>query len=61
MTEDETVGWHHRLNRHKFEQIPGDSEGQGILVCKELDMAKQLNNNNITDEKNPLAAVWRMD
>ena len=42
MTEDEIVGWHHRLNRHEFEQIPGDSEGQGILVCKELDMAKQL-------------------
>ena len=23
MTEDETVGWHHRLNGHKFEQAPG--------------------------------------
>ena len=22
MTEDETVGWHHRLNGHEFEQIP---------------------------------------
>ena len=20
MTEDKTVGWHHRLNRHEFEQ-----------------------------------------
>ena len=28
MTEDETVGWHHRLSGHKFEQIPGDSEGR---------------------------------
>ena len=27
-TEDEMVGWHHRLNRHEFEQPPGDSEGQ---------------------------------
>ena len=27
------VGWHHRLNRHEFEQTPGDSEGQGSLVC----------------------------
>ena len=27
------VGWHHRLNRHEFEQAPGDGEGQGSLVC----------------------------
>ena len=33
MTEDEMVGWHHRLNGHEFEQIPGDSEGQGNLTC----------------------------
>jgi len=32
-TEDETVGWHHRLNGHEFEQTPGDSERQGNLVC----------------------------
>ena len=33
MTEDEMVGWHHWLNRHEFEQTPGDTEGQGSLVC----------------------------
>ena len=33
MTEDEMVGWHHRLNGHKFEQAAGDGEGQGNLVC----------------------------
>ena len=33
MTEDEMVGWHHQLNGHEFEQTPGDSEGQGNLVC----------------------------
>ena len=33
MTEDEMVGWHHRLNRRECEQTPGDSEGQGSLVC----------------------------
>ena len=32
-TEDEMLGWHHRLNRHKFEQTPGDSEEEGSLVC----------------------------
>ena len=32
-TENEMVGWHHRLNEHEFEQNLGDSEGQGSLVC----------------------------
>ena len=27
-TEDEMVGWHHRLNGHEFEQTLGDGEGQ---------------------------------
>jgi hypothetical protein len=27
------VGWHYQLNRHEFEQILGDSEGQGSLMC----------------------------
>ena len=45
-TEDEMVGWHHQLNGHEFEQTPGDSEGQGSLVCcsprggKELDVTQ---------------------
>ena len=49
MTGDETVGWHHQLNGHEFEQTPGDGEGQGSLVCcspwshKELDMTERLN------------------
>ena len=52
-TEDELVGWHHRLNGHEFEQAPGDGEGQGSLACcspwghKELDTTERLNNNNI--------------
>ena len=29
--ECETIGWHHQLNGHEFEQAPGDSEGQGSL------------------------------
>ena len=33
MTEDETVGRHHRLSGHEFEQVPGAGEGQGGLVC----------------------------
>ena len=34
MTEDEMVGWPHRLNGRKFEQAPGDGEGQGSLECQ---------------------------
>ena len=33
MTEDEMVGWYHRLDGHEFEQALGDGEGQGSLVC----------------------------
>ena len=52
MTEDEIVGWHHRLNGCEFEQTLRDGKGQGILVgCspwgrKELDMTEGLNRNN---------------
>ena len=42
-TEDEMVGWHHRLDGHEFEQVSGVGDGQGSLACcsswgcKELD------------------------
>ena len=32
-TEDEMVGWHHRLDGHEFEQAPGVGDGQGRLAC----------------------------
>ena len=43
MTEDEMVGWHHRLNGCEFEQGVGD--GQGSLVCcsRWLQSQTQLN------------------
>ena len=31
--QDEMVGWHHRLKEPESEQTPGDSEGQGSLMC----------------------------
>ena len=33
MTEDEMIGWHHRLDGHEFEQAPGVGDGRGSLVC----------------------------
>ena len=53
-SEDKVVGWHHWLYENEFEQTPGDSEGQGSLVCcsswghKAVGMTEQLNNNNYT-------------
>ena len=61
MTEDEVVGWHHRLDGHKFDQAPGISDGQGSLACcrpwgcKELDMTERWNSTN-----NPLKCCPRV-
>ena len=44
MTEDEIVGWYHRLDGHEFDRALGDGDGQGSLACcspwgcKESDM-----------------------
>ena len=56
MTENEMVGWYHRLNGHEFEKAPGDGEGQGSMVCcrpwvlKESDTTEQLNNKSYPDK-----------
>ena len=48
-TEDEMVGWHHRLNEREFEQALGAGDGQESLACcslwggKESDTTEQLN------------------
>ena len=48
-TEDEMVGWHHRLDGRESEWTPGVSDGQGGLACcnswgcKESDMTERLN------------------
>ena len=33
MTENKMAGQHHQYNGHKYEQTPGDGEGQGSLEC----------------------------
>ena len=54
-TEDEMVGWHHRLDGHEFEQALGVGDGQGSLACcspwghKESDTTEQLNWTELTD------------
>ena len=47
-TENEMVGWHHRLDGFEFGQAPWVGDGQGGLVCcpswvhKESDMTECL-------------------
>ena len=49
MTEDEMVGWHHRLEGHGFGWTLGVGDGQGGPACcgsqghKELDMTERRN------------------
>ena len=48
MTDDERVGWHHRLNGLGFGWTPGVGDGHGGLACcnssgrKELDTTERL-------------------
>ena len=47
-TEDEVVGWHHRLDGREFEQSPGVGDGQeSVVYCspwgKELGTTEWLN------------------
>jgi len=32
-TENEMIGWHHRLDGHEFEQALGVGDGQEGLAC----------------------------
>ena len=49
MTEDNMVGWLHRLNGHEFEEGLGVGDGQGGLAChgswgcEESDTTERLN------------------
>ena len=47
--QDEMVGWHHRLNGHRFGLTPEVGDGQGGLACcdswghKQSDTTERLN------------------
>jgi len=51
-TEDEMVGWHPQLDGHEFGQAPGDSEGQGSLVCCSL--TQRVKHDWVTEQQPPL-------
>ena len=62
VAEDEMVGWHHQLNGHEFEQVPGDGGRQGSLACcspwglKVWDTTERLNSQNKDSGPHLLAA-----
>ena len=50
-TEDEMVGWRHRLDAHEFEQAPGIGDGQGILSCCSPWGSQRVGHNWVTELK----------
>ena len=62
-TEDEMVGWNHRLNGHEFEQALGVGDGQGGLTrCspwggKESDTTERLDWNQKYNEVSPYTVI----
>ena len=40
MTEDEMIGWHHRLSGHEFESAPGVGDGQGSSCAAVYEVAE---------------------
>ena len=51
MTEDEMVGWHHRLDGHEFEQAPELGDGQGSLACCSPWGGKESDTTEVTQQK----------
>ena len=67
MTEDETVGWHHRLDGHGFVWTPAVGDGQGGLVCcgswgpNESDTTERLNWTEAWARAQAKEDLWRKD
>ena len=51
MAEDEMVRWHHQFNRHEFEQILGDSEGQGGLSVLQSMGLQGVRRDSVTEQQ----------
>ena len=52
------VEWHHLLNGQEFVQTPGDSEGQGGLICwSQWGHKEHLNINNPSPWQPPVYSV----
>ena len=50
MTEEEMVGWHHRLNGHESEQILGDS-GEQESLCTAIHGSQEVRYDLVTEQQ----------
>ena len=57
-TEDEMVGWHHRLNEHEFEKALGVGDGQGSLACCSPWKLQRVGH-NLSDEQQQKSKVHK--
>ena len=63
-TENETAGWHHRLDVCEFEWTPGVGDGQGGLACcnswgrKESDTTEWLNWTELKEQTHKMLYTW---
>ena len=66
MTEDEMVGWHHRLNGDRFGWTLGVDDRQGGLVycslwsCKESDTTERLNWTELAHWLSMVGVGWKL-
>ena len=44
------VGWHHQLDGHEFEQVPGVGDGQGSLASYSPWGSKESNQAEVTQQ-----------
>ena len=65
-TEDEMVGWHHRLDGHEFEQAQGVGDGKRSLACcspwgcKKSETTKQLNCSSNQANPSTYMILWTL-
>ena len=57
-TEDEMVGWHHRLNGHEFEQALEVGEGEGSLACCSSMGSQRVGHNWVTELNWTLTSIY---
>ena len=56
-TEDEMVGWHHRLN--EFKQAPGVGDGQGNLACCKSMGSQRVRHDWVTELNTHVQTWWQ--
>ena len=49
MTEDEMVGWHHRLDGHEFGKAPGVGDGQGSIGVLQSMGLQRVGQDSVTE------------